>query len=293
MRSRAAMVYLPWSAPMEGKSSKRSNKSAEGRGLRARVLVVVLVGVMLVGVALFFVESNAPSSGGQPGLITTVSATGVSCDDPSMPQAAQQVERQAAFTDLSGGLCYDYLGLNATEVPGATVMSFAHYNGTLVYPCGVSPLEVPQSVIQYTVNEGQAAGVLRMFNSSAIPKEFYPRGPCSPDEPVRVLSMTDVGSLIPAVPQLNLTVSSPAGPARVTSLAAVLTLNGGTQSFDFGGITPSRPLPQGVAVSAVEIVSGLNFTADQVYPMTLKGTLSNGQTFSYLVQVQIADIPTP
>jgi hypothetical protein len=277
---------------MEGKSSKRSNKSSESRGLRVRMLVVVLVVALLVGTALFFVESNASASGGQPGLITTVAATGVSCDDPSMPQAAQQVEQEAAFANLSDGHCYDYLGENTTGEAGATVLSFAYYNGTLVYPCGVSPLEVPQSVVQYTVANGQAGGSLRVFNSSALPEGFYPRGPCSPDEPVRVLAMTDVGSLIPAVPQLNLTVSSPVGPARVTSLAAVLTLNGGTQSFEFGGISPSRPLQQGVPVSVVEIVSGLNFSSDQVYPMTLKGTLSNGQDFSYLVQVQIADIPT-
>lgn len=278
---------------MEGKSSKRSNKSAESRGLRARILAVVLVVALLVGVALFFVESNASASGGQPGLITTVSATGVSCDDPSMPQAAQQVEQQAAFTSLSDGHCYNYLGENTTEAAGAAVLSFAYYNGTLVYPCGVSPLEVPQSVVQYTVVSGQAGGSLRVFNSSALPEEFYPRGPCIPDEPVRVLAMTDVGSLIPAVPELNLTVSSPVGPDGVTSLAAVLTLNGGTQSFEFEGISAFKPLQQGVAVSAVEIVSGLNFTVDQVYPMTLKGTLSDGQAFSYLVQVQIADIPTP
>lgn len=271
---------------MEGKSSKRSNNSTGGRGLGARLLVVVLVAILLVGVVLFFVESDASASGGQPGLITTVSTTGVSCDDPSMPLAAQQVEQQAAFTGLSGGACYNYLGENAT------LMSFGRYNGTLVYQCGVSPVEVPQSVIQYTV-EGPEAGSARMLNSSAISAEFYPQGACSPNTPVRIVSMMDVGSLIPAVPQLNLTVSSPAGPFRVTSLAAVLTLNGGTQRFDFGGITPSKPLAQGVAVSDVVIVSGLNFTADQVYPMTLKGTLSNGQTFSYLVQVQIAGIPTP
>jgi len=276
---------------MEEKSSKRSDRPSGGRGLRARMLAVLLVAVLLVGVAIFFVQSNASSSAGQPGLITTVTTTGISCNDPSMPEAAQQVEQEAAFTDLSRGVCYNYLGANTTEVPGATVMSFGYYNGTLVYPCGVSPLEVPQSVIQYTV-EGQQAGSLRMLNPSAISEEFYPQGPCSPNIPVRVSSVTDVGSLIPAVPELNLTVSSPGGPATVTGLTAILTLNGGTQRFDFGSVTPSRPLQQGVRVWAVEITSGLNFTADQVYPMTLKGTLSNGQTFDYVVQVQVADIPT-
>ena len=58
--------------------------------------------------------------------------------------------------------------------------------------------------------------------------------------------------------------------------------------------TRASPLllaPQGVDVSAVVIVTGLNFTADQVYPMTLEGTLGNGQTFDYTVQIQVADVP--
>jgi hypothetical protein len=280
---------MPWSGPMEGKSSTKRSDRQEGRGVRTWAVIAVLAAALLIGVALFLVDSGGGASQGQPGLITTVSATGLSCDDPSMPQAAQQVEREPAFASLSAGLCYDYLGQNTTT-PGATVLSFAYYNGTLVYPCGVSPLEVPQSVIQYTLEPGQSAGSLRLLNSSAIPDEFYPRGPCPADTPVRVVSVTDVGSLIPAVPQLNLTVSSPVGGPRVTSLEALLTLNGGAQRFGFG-VSPSNPLPQGVGVSAVVIVTGLNFTADQVYPMTLEGTLSSGATFDYSVQIQVADVP--
>jgi hypothetical protein len=275
---------------MEGKSSERSNRSTEGRGLGVRLVVIALVGILLVGTVLFFVESNASGSSGPPGQITTVSTTGVSCNDPSMPEAAQQLEQEAAFESLSDGLCFNYLGQNFTAAPGATVLTFARYNDTLVYPCGVSPVDVPQSVIQYFVSGPQKTGALRALNSSAISEEFGLRGPCAAGAPVRVVSITDVGSLVPAVPELNLTVSSFSGPARVTALAALLKLNGGTQRFGFG-VAPSKPLAQGAEASEAVIVTGLNFTAHQVYPMTLEGMLSDGQAFDYVVTVQIADIP--
>ena len=105
-----------------------------------------------------------------------------------------------------------------------------------------------------------------------------------------VVSVTDAEALVPAVPELNLTLSSPVGPTHVTSLTAILALDGGYQRFDFKGATPANPLSQDVRISAIEIVTGLGFTADQVYPMTLEGTLSNGQTFSYSVQVQITGV---
>jgi len=276
---------------MEKASTKRSDRE-EGRGLsiKKQLAIAALVGILLVGAAFYLVEINDSTSGGQPGEITTVSTTGISCNDSSMPQAAQQAENQPGFTNLSDGLCYNYLGQNTTDVQGATVLSFGYYNGTIFYPCGVSPLEVPQSVIQDTVIDGQQAGKLQMLNSSAVSKGFYPQGSCSSAPPVHVASLKDAEALVPAVPELNLTISAPVGTAHVTGLTAVLALDGGDQRFDFKGVTAANPLPQGVGVSAVEIVTGLQLSPDQIYPMTLEGTLSNGQTFSYVVHVQIADL---
>ena len=294
---KATVNFLPWSEPMERKASKRSDEPGKGRGLgiRKQVVIAALVCISLVVAAFYLAEINRSSSvtppeGVQSGDITTVSTTGISCDDSSMPQTAQDAEQEPAFTNLSDGLCYNYLGQNTTEVQGATVLSFGYYNGTVVYPCGVSPLEVPQSVIQDTVNDGQETGELRVLNSSAIFQEFYPQGNCPALPPVYVVSVTDAEALIPAVPELNLTISSPVGPTHVTSVKAILELDGGYQSFDFKGATVANPLLQGVGVSTIEIVNGLGFTADQVYPMTLEGTLSNGQTFSYAVQVQITGV---
>jgi hypothetical protein len=285
------MTFLPWSEPMERKSSKRSDEQGKGRGLgpRKQVAIALVVGVLLVGLTYYLVEINGSSSGGQSVGVTSVSTTGISCDDPSLPPVAQDAEQEPAFTNLSAGLCYNYLGENTTGAQGATVLSFGYYNGTIVYPCGVSPLEVPQSVIQDEVGAGQQAGEVQTLSSSAIFQEFYPQGGCAASPPVVVASVMDAESLIPAVPELNLTVSSPVGAAHVTSLTAILTLNGGTQRFSFG-ISAANPLPQGVGVSEVEIVNGLPFAANQVYPMTLEGTLSDGQTFSYVVHVQIADV---
>jgi len=285
------MPFLPWSEPMERKSSKRSDEPGKGRGLglRRQMVIALVVGVLLVGLTYYLVEVNGSSSGGQSLGVASVSTTGISCDDSSMPQAAQDAEQEPAFTNVSDGLCYNYLGENTTEVQGATVLSFGYYNGTIVYLCGVSPLEVPQSVIQDTVDASQGPGHMQALSPSAIFEEFYPQGACAASPPVVVASVTDAESLIPAVPELNLTISSPVGATHVTSLTAVLTLNGGQQRFNFG-ITANSPLPQGVGVSEVEIVTGLPFAANQVYPMTLEGTLSDGQTFSYLVHVQIADV---
>jgi hypothetical protein len=293
---RAVVTFLPWSEPMERKSSKRSNEEkGSGLGIRKQAVIAVLVCLALVVAALYLVEINQSSSsvqpeGVQPGEIVTVSTTGIDCNDSSMPQTAQDAEQEPAFTNLSAGLCYNYLGQNTTQVQGATVLSFGYYNGTISYPCGVSPLEVPQSVIQDTVNDGQDMGKLQMLNSSEIFREFYPQGNCPTSPPVEVVSVTDSKALIPAVPELNLTVSSPVGPTHVTSLTAILALDGGYQRFGFKGVTQADPLPQGVGVSAIEIVTGLGFTGDQVFPMTLEGTLSNGQTFSYGVQVQITGV---
>ena len=168
---------------MERRSSKRSDEQGEGHGLgiRKQIIIAVLICVSLIVAAFYLVEINQSSSGAQPegiqsGEITAVSTTGVSCNDPSMPKTAQAAEQEAGFTDLSDGLCYNYLGQNTTEVQGATLLSFGYYNGTVVYPCGVSPLEVTQSVIQDTVNDGQGAGTLQMLNSSVIFQEFYPQG---------------------------------------------------------------------------------------------------------------------
>jgi hypothetical protein len=109
--------------------------------------------------------------------------------------------------------------------------------------------------------------------------------------PVWVVSVDDVESTIPAVPQLNLTLAA-SGGRPMTGLHAVLTLDGGFQTFRFNGVTPSSPLKAPRSVSLTEIVlSGVSFSSGEVYPMTISGTFDDGQSFSYVVHVQIAHVP--
>jgi len=263
---------------------KGSDKWGQGGGPRIRVEVILaaLVVVTLVGV-YFYVEGNGLNSGVQVGVVTTISTTGVRCDDSSMPQAAQAVEQDPKFTGLSNGLCYNYLG------ESQATMTFAYYNGTIAYPCGDAPMQSPASEILVNVTASRSLLSAHLLNSSQI---GYQHEPCGSSIPLDVASVADVESTIPAVPQLNLTLGVPAGGGPIASLKAVLTLDGGSQTFRFGGVTSASPLRSPGSISSTEIVlSNLSFKADEVYPMAISGTYEDGQAFSYLVHVEIAQIP--
>jgi hypothetical protein len=263
---------------------KGSDKWGQGGGPRIRVEVIlaVLVAVSLVGVYLYL-QSTPLTSGTQVGKVTSISTTGIGCDDSSMPQAAQAVEQDTSFSNLSNGLCYNYLG------ESGDVMTFASYNGTISYPCGDAPMQLPASVILVNVTASQSFLSAQMAGPSQL---AYPHESCPPSLPLDVASVSDVESTIPAVPQLNVTLAVPAGGSPVASLKAVLTLDGGSQTFLFGSVTSGSPLKPPGSVSSTEIVlSSLSFNADEVYPMAVSGTYQDGQAFSYLVHVEIAQIP--
>jgi len=263
---------------------KGSDKWGQGGGPRIRIEVVLaaLVVVTLVGV-YFYLQGNSLNSGVRVGAVTTISTTGVRCDDSSMPQGAQTVEQNRTFTNLSSGLCYNYLG------ESQTTMTFAYFNGTIAYPCGDAPLQSPASEIVVNITAPQSVLSARLLNSSQI---GYQHEPCGSSLPLDVLSVADVESTIPAVPQLNVTLSIPAGGSSVASLQAVLTLDGGSQTFRFGSVTSSSPLRSPGSISSTEIIlSNLSFNANEVYPMAISGTYGDGQAFSYLVHVEIAQIP--
>ncbi len=264
---------------------KGSDRWGQGGGPRVRVEVIlaVLVAVSLVGVYLY-VESNGLNSGVQVGEVTTISTTGVRCFDSSMPQAAQTVEQDPAFVNLSKGLCYNYLG---EALP--PTMTFAYYNGMIAYPCGDSPLQLPASEILVNVSASQTLLSAKLVNGTQV---AYQHQECPPSIPLWVVSVADVESTIPAVPQLNVTLAVPQGGSPVASLKAVLTLDGGSQTFRFGGVTSASPLGPGRAVSSIEIIlSNLSFNGDEEYPMAISGTFANGQAFSYLVHVEVAQFP--
>ena len=262
---------------------KGSDKWGQGSGPRVEIVLAALVLVSLVGVYFFYLETSGLNSGNQVGVIASVSTTGVACDSSNMPQAAQQAEQDPTFVSLSSGLCYNYVG----ESSG--VLTFAHYNGTITYPCGDNPLEPPESEILVSINAAQKLTSAKLIG----PSEVAPQNEtCDVSSPVGVVSVQDVGSTIPAVPQLNLTLAVTPGGSPLASLRAVLTLYGGSQTFKFGSVTPSSPLTSGKSVSSTEIIlSNLSFNANEVYPLTISGTFANGQGFSRQVHVQIAGIP--
>jgi len=265
-------------------SMKGSDKWGQGGGpkIRVELVLAVLVAASLVGVYLY-VENSGLNSGTQVGTVTTISTTGIGCDDSSMPQAAQAVERDPAFTNLSNGLCYNYLG------ESQAAMTFAHYNGTITYPCGDAPLQSPASEILVNLTASQSVLSAQLLSPSQI---LYQHESCGPSIPLDLLSVADVESTIPAVPQLNVTLAVTPGGSPIASLKAVLTLDGGSQTFRFGSVTSASPLTSRESISSTEIIlSNLSFNADEVYPMAVSGTFENGQAFSYLVHVEIAQVP--
>jgi hypothetical protein len=266
---------------MPGNDKWRQN---DGPAIRLEIILAVVVVVSLVGASLLYIENSRLSSGNQMGGVTSVSTTGVNCDSDAMPLTAQQVQNDSDFVALSGNVCYNYVGENASG--DATVLYFDYYNGTIVYPCGSSPRELISSQIQAVVSPSGEVTSVQMGNQSSL--SVPPQ--CSPDAPlVGVASVESVGSLIPAVPQLNVTLVASPDALPVASLSAVLTLDGGSQQFQMVG--PPSTLAPGKTVSKTEIVSNITFNADELYPMRISGTFDNGQAFNYLVHVQIAQVP--
>ena len=264
---------------------KGSDKWGQGGGpkIPLAIILVVVLAVSVAGVYLLYLEGSRLTTPGEGAEISSVSTTGVNCNDSSMPAAAQTVEQDPAFSNMTNGLCYNYLGGTQTS------MTFAYYNGTVLYPCGDAPVQLPASEIILDLNGSGAISSAQELTPAGVSGQGQS---CAASPPVDVVSVEDVESTIPAVPQLNVTLLVGSGSKPVSSLKAELTLNGGTQTFEFGGPTSANPLPPGKAASSTEIIpSGLTFDSGHVYPMTVSGAFSDGQTFTEAVHVQIVGIP--
>lgn len=256
-----------------------------GPGLRLEwVLAVVAVAVVLSAVAAFFyTQGSPPASAGQEYRITTITTTGIRCGGP-VPPSAQAVEQDPRFAQLAGGRCYNYMGENSSA--GATTLTFDYYNGTVAYACGLRAEDLIAAQIRASTSSSTGAtSFVEADNGTAL----NPAPVCPSTPPVAVVSVVDVGSLIPAVPQLNVTLAASPGAPLVDSLKATLTLNGTTQLFQF--VAPPHTLATG-EVSKTEIVSSTApFTSSALYPMTIAGTFADGQTFSYEAFVQVSGVP--
>lgn len=279
------MIYLAVSRGRRRHPMKGSDKWGQGgRGPRIEFLLAGLVVVALLGGYFYYVESSGFSSGEKAGEISVVTTTGLACDSNGLPQAVQRVAQAPAFTNLTAGLCYNFIG----ESQG--VMTFAYYNGTITYPCGDAPMLSPASEIEVNVSASQSVTGVDLLS----PESFagIQSETCVPSIPIAVTSLQDVESTIPAVPQLNLTLSVPEGGRSVSSLEVVLTLDGGSQIFKFGGVAPSSPLNPSSSASSTELIlSNLSFRGNEIYPMTISGTFVGGQAFSSQAHVQVAGVP--
>ncbi|HEV2389403.1 MAG TPA: hypothetical protein VGS04_01640, partial [Nitrososphaerales archaeon] len=76
---------------------KGSDKWGQGGGPRIRVDVLLVARVVRLVAVYFFVGSSSQNSNVRVGGVTTISTTGVPCDDNAMPQAAQAVEQDPTF----------------------------------------------------------------------------------------------------------------------------------------------------------------------------------------------------
>ena len=263
---------------------KGSDKWGTGSGPRIELVVGALLVISVLGVYLVISDERGLTAGPQSGTVATITTTGVGCDSDGLPSNAQQVEQDTAFTNLSDGTCYNYLGETSD------VMTFASYNGTIIYECGDTPLQVPQSEIEVEVAGAQNVTGARMVTAPSATEQTS--GSCDPSIPVDVVSVQDDESTIPAVPQLNVTLAVPAGAESIASLQAILTLDGGSQKFEFGGVSAKAALGPAMAASSTEIIdSNISFNQNEVYPMTVSGTFVGGQTFSFEAHVEIAHVP--
>jgi hypothetical protein len=180
-------------------------------------VVAVLLAISLLGVAFYYFETSGLTSTGQAAGIATVSTTGIPCGSESLTQAVQAAMRDPNFTALSNGRCYNFLGQPGSAGDNRSILTFVHYNGTITYPCGTSPEQLPDSEIQVVVTVSGNLVSARLV----APSGSHQPGACDLSIPVRVVAVDDVESTIPAVPQLNLTLASAAGARPITALRAV------------------------------------------------------------------------
>lgn len=268
------------------RGSQWEGRGSGGQGLRLDlvlgVLAVVVVASLLV--AFYYIQENqtAPVAQGQ---VTTITTTGIGCGNDSMPQGAQDVEQDPRFASLSDGYCYNYMGENSSG--GATVLTFNYYNGTIVYPCGTQADDLIGGQIK--ADTSSSTGAVTSVQKSPEPA-LNPSPACPAPPPVAVVSVVDVGSLIPAVPELNVTLVASAGDPQITSLRGSLTLEGGSQQFTF--VAHPSTLAAGESVSKTEILSSdVQPSSSELYPMQVSGTFADGQTFSFEAYVQVAGVP--
>jgi hypothetical protein len=266
-----------------------------------RTEITVGVVVLIIGAAglIYAANSQGDATYGSPTTapgVSTISAPGYGCggsSGSSVPGEVQQVENSSQFVQLSQGNCYNYMGASYGETGGASVAeyTFNYYNGTVFYPCGTFPAEQVTSQIQVAVPDNgttTSASMFQFSNDTAMLNVYNGCGPNLP--PVGVVSAEIVIVMVPAYQELNITLSTASSPSAITSLTAVLVTPGVNDTLAFTGITPYTPAKPGTTVFQLEQMEiPVTVITGGIYNMSIQGSYSNGESFSYLVQVALVN----
>jgi hypothetical protein len=277
---------------MKQTDGRRKVKAVPRRRNEIATGVIVLIAVSAALIYSAYAQDGLPSTSTLSASgVSTVSAPGFPYDDSSVPSAAGQVELNSEFVQLSQGLCYNYIGESYGESQGASFAqyTFNYYNGTVFYPCGTFPAELVVGQIRVaTPGNGSVSGesTFQFSNDTASLNVYDGCGPNLP--PAGVVSAELVIVTIPAVPELSLTLSTVSAQAPIASLTAVLITSGANDTLSFAGVTPSTPALPGTIISQLELINGqVTLTTGGVYDMSIQGSYSDGQNFSYVVTVAL------
>ena len=108
-------------------------------------------------------------------------------------------------------------------------------------------------------------------------------------QPIEVVSVLGpLKPFNPSGPMVEITLKN-ANVEPVVSLTAIFT-NLGPRDFDFEfAVSNSNPLLSGISISDSLTLIGAGFDTNVSYPLTIEGTLQNGVTFNYVLQIEIVE----
>ena len=233
----------------------------------------------------------------------------------SYQPAVQQIAQDPAFVSLTHGLCYSFAltdygkVLNTAQWENFTSFVFDHFNGTIIYPCGVFPAKLLVSQIQvsavlngttlekiasmglnndtYDLNEYMDCSYAPSGQACPAPAPICPGPP-----PVWVHSVMLVPPYSPAGPTLEVTLTNEEEQMPIVNLTAVLSLAAKSQAFEFSGVSASSALLAGQSTSQSEtIVDPVSVNTTSIYPMAIAGAFQNGTRFFESVEVEVQNGP--
>jgi hypothetical protein len=108
-------------------------------------------------------------------------------------------------------------------------------------------------------------------------------------QPIEIVSaLGPIPPFTPGGPEIEITLKNVSNEP-VVSLTAIFT-NLGPRDFDFEfAVSNSNPLLSGISISDSLTLIGAGFDTNVSYPLTIEGTLQNGVTFNYVLQIEIVE----